>query len=150
MLAKSSACPVTTPGRETAGHGCKRAFLGGERRGPFGQFVGNGDLLVGGDRDEARRKIGVAGRQRVLDVARNQRRIVGERVLQMDICQCGGIVLGEQQFAGEPGMRIQREPQAREDRNQCQSRFCAEPHEKPKSILSKNLRLRMRRATVAT
>ena len=85
------------------------------------QFVADGDVLVAGEFDEAVGEIGIARRQRRLDVFGDQRLVVPQSGIDLEIGQRRRVVLRRQNGAGLAGVRPQRRAHRRAERHPCQS-----------------------------
>ena len=69
------------------------------------QLFADGDVLVARQFDKAAGKIGIAGRQRRLDIFRDQRRAIPQGRIEPDIGQFGRIVLRRQDRTGVARVR---------------------------------------------
>jgi hypothetical protein len=85
------------------------------------QLVADDNALVAGELDEAAGEIGIARRERCLDVVGDQRLIAPQGGIDVDIGQRRGIVLRRQNGAGLTGVRPQRRAHRHAERHTCQS-----------------------------
>ena len=84
------------------------------------QFVADGNALVAGEFDEAVGEIGIALRERCLDVFGDQRLIAPQGGIDVDIGQRRGVVLRRQNGAGLAGVRPQRRAHRHAERHASQ------------------------------
>ena len=107
-LATSSASPVTRPVSEALGKCGRRILFRDGVADALREFVAERDVLFPGEVDKTVGEIGIVGGQRRLDILGDERGVIPQSRIELQVGQLGRIVLRRQDGKGVPGMRPQQ------------------------------------------